>query len=337
MSSSNGHTYERWEGRRQARFGNRRRAVILAGGDGTRLRSLTRAISGDDRPKQFCRIFDGLTLLEQTMRRVELMVPADRTAIVVTERHERYYAPLLRGMLARNQVIQPENKGTTPAILYALLRVTVAAPDAVVGFFPSDHYVSDDAAFAAQLEAAFDAVEAGGHGIVLLGVEPDRPEPDYGWIDPVTPILGGDSGKISRVRRFWEKPAAPVARALMSRGGVWNSFVMVGQAATFLALINRAVPDLFDAFASATPALAAAGSLKRVAALYSRTRDSNFSQEVLAAYPESLSVLALRDVGWSDWGDPARVLSTLARVGIETEWAPALLARASENNANMHA
>src|SRR5262245_27871376 len=71
-------------------------AGILAGGDGTRLRTLTRQLTGDDRPKQFCRILDGVTLLDQTRRRVERSVCADKTLIVVTRAHEEYYAPLVR-------------------------------------------------------------------------------------------------------------------------------------------------------------------------------------------------------------------------------------------------
>ena len=70
-------------------------AVILAGGDGTRLQSLTRSISGDDRPKQFCPIIGGRTLLDQTSRRVALSVAPEQTLTVLTRTHERFYGSLL--------------------------------------------------------------------------------------------------------------------------------------------------------------------------------------------------------------------------------------------------
>src|SRR5580692_2885317 len=54
-------------------------AVILAGGDGVRLSSYTREVYGYHLPKQFCPLFEGETLLEQTMRRVSIPVPAART------------------------------------------------------------------------------------------------------------------------------------------------------------------------------------------------------------------------------------------------------------------
>jgi mannose-1-phosphate guanylyltransferase len=65
--------------------------LLLAGGDGTRLRFLTRMLTGDDRPKQFCRVMGGETLLGQTWRRVRLAVPRAHIMAVVTERHERFY------------------------------------------------------------------------------------------------------------------------------------------------------------------------------------------------------------------------------------------------------
>ena len=122
-------------------------ALVLAGGEGRRLRRLTRRITGDDRPKQFCRVLDRDTLLEQTLRRSALLVPRERTLAVVVDAHERFYAPLLSGFPALGVAIQPENRGTAPAVLYGLLHVMAAAPERPVVIFPSDHYVSNDAAF----------------------------------------------------------------------------------------------------------------------------------------------------------------------------------------------
>jgi mannose-1-phosphate guanylyltransferase len=86
-------------------------AVILAGGNGTRLKSLTRKIAGDERPKQFCSVLGKQTLLEETRSRVALEIARERTLYVVNRVHEPYYAPILRNEPARGLVVQPGNRG----------------------------------------------------------------------------------------------------------------------------------------------------------------------------------------------------------------------------------
>src|ERR1051326_7739708 len=98
-------------------------AVILAGGDGTRLQSMTRTITGDNRPKQLVPLIGGSTLLNQTRRRVALSIEPGRTLIVVTQKHRRFYEPLAREISPHLLVEQPANKGPAPAILYPLLRI----------------------------------------------------------------------------------------------------------------------------------------------------------------------------------------------------------------------
>src|SRR5215213_6202443 len=134
-------------------------AVILAGGDGTRLQAMTRSITGDDRPKQFVPVIGGSTLLDQTRRRVALSVLPGHTLFVVTEKHQRFYRSMAYSMSSSLLLEQPANKGTAPAILYALMRVAAKAPRAIVALFPSDHYFADDEAFMSHVDTAFDAVQ----------------------------------------------------------------------------------------------------------------------------------------------------------------------------------
>src|SRR5438046_7587591 len=180
-------------------------ALIVCSSDLRRLRPLTRQIAGDDRPKQFCPVLGGETLLEQTRRRVAALAPSERVLVVVVRAHERFYAPLLADVPSRCVVIQPENRGTAPAILYGLLRLTAMTPVAPVALFPSDHYVSDDAAFIAHVEGATEAVRARPALVVLLGITPDTAEVEYGWIELGAPrvneargLLGG-RGRVDRI------------------------------------------------------------------------------------------------------------------------------------------
>ena len=93
--------------------------VILAGGDGKRLLSLTRCITGDDRPKQFCALTGGDTLLRQTRQRVGRAIPRSQTLLVLTRTHERYYADEATGVPSSCLLIQPHNPSFSQEVLSA--------------------------------------------------------------------------------------------------------------------------------------------------------------------------------------------------------------------------
>jgi mannose-1-phosphate guanylyltransferase len=292
--------------------------LILAGGEGVRLRPLTRAIAGQDCPKQFCAVIGLETPLERTRRRAALTIAPARTLVALTRRHERFYEPLLRGMPPHCALVQPQDRGTTPAILYGLRRIAAVAPTASVAIMPSDHYVADDAIFMSHVTAAFDAVQAGPELVVLLGIEPESAETEYGWIEPAAAIPGTG---LFRVSRFREKPEPAVAEALFARRCLWNSFVMVAAVPALLGLIRLGAAALDSAFAGVLPALGTSTESSAIRDLYERLPASSFSADVLASRPANLAVLPVRGVQWSDWGHPTRVLSTLARLGVRPEWA----------------
>jgi mannose-1-phosphate guanylyltransferase len=295
-----------------------RAAVILAGGDGTRLRPLTRRIAGEGVPKQFCPVIGSKTLCEQTYGRCALSVAPEATVVALTCTHERCYRPLLARVPPGNLVIQPENRGTAPAILYSLVRLAARAPSASVVILPSDHYVSDDREFMRHIERAFAAVETRPELTALLGIAPDAPESGYGWIEPGELVLRHTP--IFRVERFVEKPGPDVARQLMRSGSLWNSFVMVARISTLLALIRIALPDLFAHFFEIRGAFGTGAESRRIEKLYARIAPADFSREVLARHPINLGVLPVHGVQWSDLGEPQRVIDVLASLGIHPQW-----------------
>ena len=280
-------------------------ALILAGGDGARLRQLTREISGDDRPKQFCPVLGTDFLLDQTRRRARLVAPDARTLVVVTRAHERFYRETETANAAL--VVQPENRGTVPAILYALLRLATTAPASPVAILPSDHYVSDDRAFMAHVEAALGVAHRRADLVILLGIAANRPEPQYGWIEPAEPIFGSWPCDLYRIRRFVEKPAPALAHVLWTAGALWNSFVMVGRVTALLSTIRGAVPALFESFLPLRAALGTPDEAAAVERLYCGLPAADFSRDVLATRPANLAVLPVKGVDWNDLGDPDRV------------------------------
>jgi mannose-1-phosphate guanylyltransferase len=237
---------------------------------------------------------------------------------VVNRVHESYYGPILARESSANLVIQPRNAGTAPAILYSLLRIATVDRHAIVALFPSDHYISDNRKFMAHIRTALDSARQRRDLIVLLGLEPESPEVEYGWIEPdgSLKITFGVLG----VRRFWEKPNPMLAQVLQLRGCLWNSFVMVASVQALLAAIESATPELYRAFACMPPLFGTRAEPLAIDNLYERLDEVNFSRRVLALCPERLAVLKVAGVRWNDLGEPKRVLASLALAGLRPDW-----------------
>jgi mannose-1-phosphate guanylyltransferase len=287
-------------------------AVVLAGGDGTRLQSLTVKIAGDTRPKQFCSIFGGESLLAQTRARLESLFPVNRQTFVVTRAHETHYREELQNVDNSRIIPQPLNRGTGVAVAVALLRILQWDADAVVVLVPCDHYYSDAEAFARAVRSAISGAEQFPDSIVLVGAEANYAEVEYGWIEPGG-ALSDAPMPLLRVNRFWEKPSLPQARELLSRGCLWNTFVTIGHARTFLDLLCSQVPNVV---LSINRALAG----NELETVYRVIPPVDLARQVLALEPRRL--LTVRDTasGWADLGNPTRVMDILARNNIQPAW-----------------
>src|SRR5580692_7856690 len=174
-------------------------AVVLAGGDGTRLQSLTRLIAGEDRPKQFCRLHGGRTLLAQTRSRLAPAISPERTLFTVVKAHERFYTDELADVKPSRVVVQPSNVGTTAAIINSLLRITSLAGTPIVGFFPTDHHYSKEMRFVASLRLALKVATDRPDTVILLGASAEHPEVEYGWIEPGTGLESPLTHSLHRV------------------------------------------------------------------------------------------------------------------------------------------
>ena len=281
--------------------------VILAGGEGVRLKPLTRMISGDDRPKQFCPVLPGRSLLSHTRLRIAPYLAPERTQVILLKAHEAFYSSEFNHLDARQMAIQPRNRGTLPAILLALVRVLRSDADAQVAFFPADHYYRDEGAFMSGVQSAFAASALNPESVILLGATPDHPETGYGWIE----ASGDAAAGLRKVRRFWEKPATHVARQLLERGCAWNTFVMVGRAKAFWELIRWRAEEVMSWFEPLLRASAGQENLM-VEDIYDSISSSDFSSLVLSSAAERLRLLSLPDIGWSDLGEPQRVYAVLS-------------------------
>ena len=292
-------------------MGNRRNiwVVLLAGGDGQRLRALTTNARGISTPKQYCSLNGGRSLLQISLQRALAVTSRERIVIVVTDSHRGWWERELFALPRSQVVVQPCNRGTGLGFLLPLLVIAKSDPEAGVMFIPSDHYVEHEAILADYLREATAPEVMDSDKLTLLGMCPHAPDSGFGYLSPVP-----DSGVGMRpVRDFVEKPARAIAAELIRAGSVWNSGIIAGRISRFIALYPRhARQMILDLQAivehwpdSRTPS---AGLIS----MYSRHTSLDFSSDVLQKCPERLQFLSVPPCGWNDVGTPARLGNALS-------------------------
>lgn len=287
-------------------------AIVLAGGEGSRLRALTRRL-GNDVPKQFCPLLERETLLQLTLRRVALAVDPTQILTIVTRAHQRFFAPMMVEFPHYDLVVQPDNRGTATAIAYGAFRIAEMDPAASVAVFPSDHWFSNDMELMRNVGRAFTLVSEFQELTVALGLAAERPEAGYGWFELGERIVS-EPAPLFEVRRFWEKPPAETARAIWKGGAQQNSFILVAKVSALLNLIRKTLPRLHGAFSTVRPILGTTFEERTIESLYRDLPLLEFSQRVMARSPRALAVLPVGNLEWSDLGEPRRVLRLLKRI-----------------------
>lgn len=291
-------------------------ALVLAAGEGSRLRALTTTHGGVAVPKQFCSLRGGPSLLHEAVVRAEAVVARQRVCAIVAEQHRRWWERELRLLPNRNVIVQPENRGTANGLLLPLLHIAQRDPEARVVILPSDHYVREEAVLARALRQVAGRVAADAVNLYLLGISPEEADPELGYIAPGS----RDENGVLRVAHFAEKPPMTLARSMIERGGLWNAFILAGAVQAFLGLFERRYPELF-AEMRATVQRDASSPGEAVAAtdLYARLPELDFSRHVLEGSESLLRVQPVPACGWSDLGTPKRVSEALRRLALNDE------------------
>jgi mannose-1-phosphate guanylyltransferase len=290
--------------------------IILAGGDGKRLQPFIRRMLGVNLPKQYVCFMGTRSMLEHTLDRAERLIPRERIFTVVARDHLRHLEVQrqIGKRLPHTWVLQPTNKETGPGILLPLMHLLKKYPNSTVAVFPSDHFILQEERFMAYVCRAFEAVEQVPTRIVFLAVEPTNADPEYGYILPEEGFA--DSSSLVRtVKTFVEKPAPPLARQVISLGGLWNTMVMVFRPEILLNLVAVSQPKLHRSFHRIFDALGTSRESFVIEKSYRKMEPVNFSKDLLEGFDlhsrSQLFVVRMKGVFWSDWGSEDRVLSVL--------------------------
>ena len=295
-------------------------AVVLAGGEGCRLKPLVRRLFGDERPKQYVPLLGSSSLLRQTLDRVERLVPADRTVVVSQYSHARYVDRELSDGAAPHVLLQPENRGTGTAILFAAHMIRRHDPEATVAVFPADHYIREEDTFLAHVAEVVRFVERRPERLVLLGARPTSPESEYGWVRPGALLGETSAGPIRRVLGFLEKPEPESAHRCMAAGWLWNTFAFVTTLPTLLAAGHEFLPDVDDRLNLIGAFSGSRHEGWAVRQAYSLTPTTDFSRAVLERCPTWLGVSQLPGLMWSDLGTPRRVVAIANSLPARPMW-----------------
>src|SRR5271154_6890534 len=207
--------------------------VILAGGRGTRFWPLSRK----KRAKQLLALDGKQTMIQQTVTRL-LPLASLKNFWIVTNGDLRAAISKQLPKLPRPQVLaEPMGRNTAPAIGLAAFLLLRENPGAIIGLFPSDHVIANEKRFRETIERGIE-IAASGPNIVVLGIQPNRAETGYGYIE-----AGVASGPALRVRRFPEKPDAKRAADFVAAGNYfWNSGMFLWSARTLANALREHLP-----------------------------------------------------------------------------------------------
>jgi mannose-1-phosphate guanylyltransferase len=300
--------------------------IILAGGSGERLRSITATTDGRWVPKQFCRLGGRGSMLGTTLARGRGLTAAERIVVLVLDEHRRWWEAELADVLPDNIRVQQHNRGTGQALLDAVLHVDSNDPDSCVVVLPSDHVVDDEAILNAVLRDAVDESDRSGDHIVLIGAASTVPDPSLGWIIPGRT----STGHARAVTAFVEKPSLAAAGECVRRGALRNTLMLAAGTRALLRAYALAWPDWSVAATAEGDALPAMTWRQTVA--HGDLPAVDLSRDILQRVSRWLRVLPLPECGWSDvgtlerleawWAHHPTVREQVRRSGLLPHWPP---------------
>jgi mannose-1-phosphate guanylyltransferase len=290
--------------------------IILAGGEGKRLQEFIRKRYGSERPKQYSAIIGKRSMLRHTLDRVERIIPPKQLHIVVSRKHRKFLPEVLKEREKKAVLFAPENRESAASIFLALSHIYFRDPEAVVAIFPSDHFIGEEERFLKYVELAISFSEEHPDYVVLLGIKPTEAVSEYGWIEPSKNFLRHKDNRFYRVVCFNEKPDAESAQKYFNKGWLWNSLVLAAKCDTLVKMYRQHLEGIYNAFKKAKSTYGTDSEESFIADAFADIPSLNFSKSLLQEIPDSLFVLRVEGILWSDWGSKEQVLKDLESLGV---------------------
>jgi mannose-1-phosphate guanylyltransferase len=283
-------------------------AIIMAGGSGTRFWPKSRR----DRPKQLLRLFGDETMLQQTVARIEPLVPAGRILVVTGADQAEATRAQLPDLPAENVVAEPCPRDTGPCVGLAAWLVKKADPAGTMIVMAADHVIQPAESFRRSVRAAVSVIEADPSALITFGIKPTRPETGYGYIERGEPLGEPDGIPVHRVVQFREKPDRETAESFLAAGNfVWNSGIFLWRADTILDEFQRHRPELAAALARVGKTLGTPAAGETIAREYPLMEKVPIDRAVMEK-AANVRCLEVR-YDWNDVGDWRSLASLLPR------------------------
>lgn len=222
-----------------------RYCVIMAGGVGSRFWPVSRT----SLPKQFLDIAgSGRTFLQETFDRFSKIIPKENILVVTGRVYNDIVQQQLPELPLENILLEPYGRNTAPCIAYAVFRLLAKDPDSSMVVAPSDHWIREEDIFLRNIGLAFEQAESN-DCLVTLGIVPDRPETNYGYIQVSASSHQKFRGGAMPVKTFTEKPDLEMATVFVNSGEFyWNSGIFVWKSRVIYEELAKYLPELVGQF-----------------------------------------------------------------------------------------
>jgi len=271
-------------------------AVIMAGGSGTRFWPYSR----QRRPKHLLEIFGKSSLLQETVSRLETLIPPERILVVTAREHTRAVIKQLPCLPRENIISEPLGRNTAPCIGLAAEYIQRRAKDAIMVALPADQLINDRESFCQTISAAIETATRHDR-LTTIGISPTAPETGYGYIQrgELAEEVGG--GKAYHSLAFREKPSPALAREFLARGDhLWNSGIFIWQVKVIREALGKYLPDLYRLLGEIGASLGTREEKKTIAACYRQMESVSIDYGVMEKADQALVIPGSFD--WRDMG-----------------------------------
>lgn len=272
------------------------RAIIMAGGTGTRFWPLSRK----KKPKQFLPIISKKTMIEETVNRLLPQIPLASIYTIADSGLTQIIKNLLQNLPEENLLMEPRGKNTAPSLMLATAQIYLQNPKAVLAALPSDHLIKDHALFLKKLMAGA-AAAAKGEYLITFGIPPTYPATGYGYIQfSQEDHFGFQDETFYAVREFEEKPEYEKAKIFLADGNYfWNSGMFLWQADVFAKKLDQYAPSLFHHWKKMLVALQNHNQ-SDISAIFEEIPSISIDYALMEKAEGTL--MCKGDFGWSDVG-----------------------------------